>query len=105
MTNERTAYHIIASALRESAEAWHEPRSEAANGGIMVDIHDTYVTFPGGISPEVPDSFEMTIAAEAHRHEVYLKCLVTLEFPFDCGDEIDTSRAIVRAHILDLERA
>ena len=105
MTNKQNAYHIISQALRESAEAWHEPRSEASNGGILVDVHDTYVTFPGGLAPEVPDSFEITVAAEAHRHEVYVKCLVTLEFPFDDGDEIDTSRAIVRAQILDLERA
>lgn len=103
--NKETAYSIIGAALTESAEAWYEPRSEASNGGILVDVHDSYVTFPGGYPDEAPDAFEMTITTQAHRHDVYVKCLVTLEFPFDCGDEIDTSRAIVRAHILDAERA
>lgn len=104
MTSKQAAHAIIRKAL-ESAEAWYEPRSEASNGGIVVDLFDDYVTFPGGLSPDVPDSFEMTISATAHRHEINVKCLVTLEFPFDIGDEIDESRAIIHAEILNVERA
>lgn len=100
--NERTAYAIIQAALEESSEAWYEPRSEASNGGILVDVHDSYVTFPGGYPDDAPDAFEMTITMAVRRHEVHAKCYVTLEFPFDIGDEIDMTRAIVRAHILDL---